>query len=223
VARVTRRGFLGWLAAVPLAVLRPWRALAAERTVEIICRGAWGARKPTGEFRRHRIHRLTVHHSATVLGDNREAPERFRDEQRNHQGRGWPDIAYHVLIDRHGNVYRGRPMWAEGDTATEYNPRGHLQLMCEGNFERQRPSDAQVQALVDVLAWAAARFNVGVRTVRGHRDYAATACPGDALYHRLSEVRRRVRERLDRGGVRLVELCGEAGKDRVEAIEAGLD
>lgn len=222
-ATLHRRRFLAWLAALPLAVVRPWRALAAGRTIEMICRRAWGARKPTGHFRRHHVHRLTVHHSAVVLRDNRDAPARFRDEQLDHQGRGWPDIAYHVLIDRHGNVYEGRPMWAEGDTATDYDPRGHLGVLCEGNFERQRPSEAQVRALVDVLAWAVGRFVVGVRTIKGHRDYAATACPGDALYDRLGDVRRRVRDRLEAGGVDLVGLCGDAGKERVAAIEAGLD
>jgi hypothetical protein len=200
---------------------RPVRALAATRTVEVICRQAWGARKPTGDFRRHRIRRITVHHSAVVIRDNRIAPERFRDHQAAHQARGWPDIAYHLLIDRNGNVFEGRPRWAEGDTATNYDPRGHLLVMCEGNFERQLPSSAQVGALVDVLAWAVERYGVGIRTIRGHLEYADTACPGEALQSRLGSVRRRVRERLAAGGTRLVDLCGDAGRTRVDAIEVG--
>jgi hypothetical protein len=203
------------------AMVRPISALAATRTVEVICRQAWGARAPTGEFRRHRIRRLTVHHSAVVLRDNRIAPERFRDHQAAHQNRGWPDIAYHLLIDRNGNVYEGRPRWAIGDTSTNYDPRGHLLVMCEGNFERQRPSAAQLDALVDVLAWAVERYGVGVRTIRGHLEYADTACPGEALQARLGSVRRRVRQRLEAGEARMVELCGDAGRARVEAIEAG--
>jgi len=220
-ARVTRRRFLAWLAGGIAALTRPLLVLAAQRTVELICREAWGARKPTGEFRRHRIRRITVHHSAVVLRDNRLAPERLRSHQAAHQERGWPDIAYHLLIDRRGNVYEGRPRWAIGDTATNYDPRGHLLVMCEGNFQEQRPSAAQVGALVDVLAWGVERYGVGVRTIRGHLEYADTACPGRALQRRLGEVRRRVRERLDAGGARLVELCGQEGEARVEAIEAG--
>lgn len=162
-----------------------------------------------------------MHHSAVVLRNNRLAPSRLRSHQAAHQDRGWSDIAYHLLIDRNGNVYEGRPRWAVGDTATNYDPRGHLLVMCEGNFQEQRPSPAQVRALVDVLAWAVERHEVGVRTIRGHLELADTACPGRALQRRLGAVRRRVRERLEGGGVRLVELCGEAGRDRVEAIEAG--
>ncbi len=220
-APVGRRRFLAWLVALVASVAIPARAAAPQRTVELICRRAWGARKATGDFQRHRIRRITVHHSAVALRDNRLAPSRLRSHQAAHQARGWPDIAYHLLIDRNGNVYAGRPRWAVGDTSTNYDPRGHLLVMCEGNFQEQRPSAAQVRALVDVLAWAVDRYGVGVRTIRGHLEHADTACPGRALQRRLGEVRRRVRDRLASGGVGLVELCGEEGAALVEAIEAG--
>jgi N-acetylmuramoyl-L-alanine amidase len=93
--------------------------------------------------------------------------------------------------------------------------------MCEGNFQQQRPSPAQVRALVDVLAWAVERYGVKVRTIRGHLEYADTACPGRALQRRLSQVRRGVRQAIGEGDVRIVERCGPAGEARVEAIESG--
>jgi hypothetical protein len=93
--------------------------------------------------------------------------------------------------------------------------------MCEGNFEQQRPSPEQVDALVEVLAWGVERYAVAVRRIRGHLEYADTACPGRLLQGRLGSIRRRVRERLGAGGARLVDLCGDAGRARVEAIEAG--
>lgn len=196
---------------------------ASAARLEIICRDAWGAGEPTGEFRRHRIRRLTIHHSAVALTDNRGAPARFRSHQRSHQARGWPDIAYHLLIDRNGNVYEGRPIGAVGDTATNYDPKGHLGILCEGHFGEQRPSPEQLQALVSVLAWASGRFGVGSELIHGHQDYADTACPGTSLYRRVPEVRRRVSERLASGGVRRVVLCGDAGRQRVEDIAAGSD
>lgn len=216
---VSRRGFLAGL----LGFLLGARAWAQQRTVELICRDAWGARRPAGPFRRHRIERITVHHSASKLTDNRDAPAHLRSHQRSHQDRGWPDIAYHLLIDRNGNVYEGRPIRAVGDTATDYDPRGHLLVMCEGHFGLQRPSVSQVEALTDVLAWAVDRYGAPVGTIRGHVDYARTACPGRSLYRRLPDVRDAVRDRLAAGGVALVELCGSAGSDRVSDIEAGRD
>jgi N-acetylmuramoyl-L-alanine amidase-like protein len=198
---------------------------AEPKTIQIICRAAWGARKSRGKFVHHTVKRLTVHHSAMVLRDNRKAPQRFRDHQILHLKKGWPDIAYHILIDRHGNVYRGRPSWARGDTATHYDPTGHLLVLCEGNFERQQIPDAQVDALVDVLAWAAERFGVSTRTIHGHRDYAATACPGTDLYAMIKSgvIRKRVKRRIALGGVELSGLCGSAGLRRVRDIENGRD
>jgi hypothetical protein len=62
----------------------------------MICRKAWGAATARSDFHRHRIRRLTVHHSAVILTNNRKALERFRDHQASLQARGWLDIAYHI-------------------------------------------------------------------------------------------------------------------------------
>jgi N-acetylmuramoyl-L-alanine amidase len=220
--RLSRRSFLAGLAGAAASVLLP-QAAVASRTVTMICRRAWGARPPSGEFHRHRIRRITVHHSAVVLRDNRKAPERFRDHQAAHQARGWPDIAYHVLIDRNGHVYEGRPRWARGDTGTDYSTRGHLLVLCEGNFDRQRSTPEQIASLVDVLAWAVRRYDVPVGRIKGHRDYASTACPGRRLYRLIEDgtLHARVRRRLRAGGVRLDEICGKAGRRLVRDIEAG--
>lgn len=220
---MSRRRFLTLLAGAFASIALPWRSALAARKVTMICRRAWGARPPSGEFHRHRIRRLTVHHSAVVLRENRKAPERFRDHQAAHQARGWPDIAYHILIDRNGHVYEGRPLWARGDTSTDYRPRGHLLVLCEGNFDRQRLSREQAASLADVLAWAVRRFDVPVARIKGHRDFAATACPGRRLYRLIEDgtLLRRVRRRLRAGGVRLDEICGKAGRRLVRDIEAG--
>ncbi|MDQ3954599.1 MAG: N-acetylmuramoyl-L-alanine amidase, partial [Actinomycetota bacterium] len=112
---MSRRRLLAWTGALAIAasskgllervdaVAREIATSAGARTRDAICREAWGARKPKGGFRRHTIRRLTVHHSGAVLRDNSDAPSRFRSYQAGHQAEGWPDIAYHMLIDRHGN------------------------------------------------------------------------------------------------------------------------
>lgn len=203
----------------------PLLASSAPKRVDIICKKAWGAKPPSGKFRAHTIKRITVHHSAVALTDNRDAPRHFRSYQADHQALGWPDIAYHVLIDRHGNVYKGRPSRFKGDTRTNYDPTGHFLVMCDGNFSEQDISRAQLTSLVDVLAAACTKFSVSRWTIKGHRDYAATSCPGRLLYKRLQSgrVRRRVHDRLQAGGVELHRLCGEAGVRRVRRIENGND
>jgi hypothetical protein len=191
----------------------------------MICKEAWGARPADGRFRRHEIERITIHHSGVKLTDNRDAPARFRAYQRDHQAGGWPDIAYHVLIDRHGNVYKGRHAWAVGDTHTSYDPTGHYLVMCEGNMSEQDVSIRQMRGLIEVLTWAVRHFDVPPRRIKGHRDYAATACPGSNLYRRIENgtIKRRVAARLKEGGVTMHRLCGDAGKRRVERIENGSD
>jgi N-acetylmuramoyl-L-alanine amidase len=220
---VRRRDFIAGLAAAVVA--RSTSAAADTATIGFICRGAWGAKPRSGNLRRHTIKRLTVHHSAGRLTDNRDAPARIRSIQASHQAKGWADIAYHFIIDRHGNVYRGRPMWAVGDTATNYDPRGHLLILCLGHFGEQRVPRAMRRALVRLLAWAVQHHGVSPRTIRGHSYYASTACPGANLQALIGDgkLRRAVRGRLSDGGVRKRSLCGEAGARRVRKIEAGTD
>jgi hypothetical protein len=195
------------------------------RQIDVICKNAWGGEPANGRFSRHTVRRLTVHHSGIVLRRNRHAPDRLRAIQRYHQGQGWPDIAYHFIVDRHGNVYKGRPTWARPDTFTDYNTRGHLTVMCLGNFSEQSIPRAQLAAARDLLAWAVEEFDVPVRRIRGHRDYTATACPGSDLYRLIQngKLRKAVRRRLDRGGVKLERLCGKEGRRRVRAIKRGDD
>jgi hypothetical protein len=212
----------GWRGAID-AVRRVPMVPVAARVRRMLCRSAWGAAKRTGSLRRHRIRRITVHHSAVKLTDNRKAPARLRSFQADHQSRGWIDIAYHIGIDRRGNIYRLRSPRGAGDTSTDYDPKGHLLVLCDGNFDAQAPSKAQVRALVDVLAWACRKYGVKPRRIKGHRDVAHSSCPGDALYEKLPRIRRRVRRRLAGGGVAMERLCGAQGNARVDAIEAGTD
>lgn len=176
-----------------------------------------------GEFIDHRIERLTVHHTAVVMGSNTRAPARMRSYQEYHQGSGWPDIAYHYLIDANGHIYEGRPTSARGDTFTEYDPTGHFLVCCDGHFDQQSLPAAQLASLVDVLAWASSHFGVGASTIAGHRDYAATTCPGRDLARQIADgsLRSMVEGRITGGGATLTPLCGQAGIDRVAAIAAG--
>jgi hypothetical protein len=70
----------------------------------LLCRDAWGARPARAGGTPHTITRMTIHHSAAVLGDNLNAPARLRQHQRYHRDeQGWIDIAYHVGVDRNAH------------------------------------------------------------------------------------------------------------------------
>lgn len=191
--------------------------------VQVICKEAWGARPVAGELTSHTIEHITVHHTAVVLAANADAPARARQHQSYHQGLGWPDLAYHYLIDANGHVYEGRPVDAVGDTATDYDPTGHFLVCCEGDFNNQRITAAQYESLIRMLAWGAAEFGVDAVAIQGHRDVAATTCPGDNLYPLVSDgtIAADVAARLVSGAPQLQVVCGRAGSELVAAIEAG--
>lgn len=194
-------------------------------SIEAICVAGWGGMSAQGEFEEHVIERLTVHHTASRLDTNTRAPHHVRGHQRFHQrDRGWPDLAYHFIVDLNGHVYEGRPLWARGDTGTTYDPAGHFLVGCEGDFDQQEPSAAQVQTLVAMLAWASAEFGVDPSTVGGHRDWAATSCPGRDLYPLIEtgSLLDAIQETLTAGAPSLSLLCGDQATARVADIEAGV-
>ncbi len=191
--------------------------------IQVICKEAWGAQPVAGGFREHQIDQITVHHTAVLLEDNQDAPTRARQHQAYHQSLGWPDLAYHYLIDARGNVYEGRPVTAVGDTATDYDPTGHLLICCEGHFAEQPLPAAQYATLVGMLAWGATEYGVDPMAIRGHRDLAGTTCPGDALYAPIEDgtLFTDVAEFLRAAPVQLEVICGGEAAARIAAIEAG--
>jgi hypothetical protein len=172
-------------------------------TIDLIPREQWGAAPPRGTFTTHEIDHITIHHSGD--GTSVTGPTHFRSWQEWHFHLGWPDIAYHLIVGRDGNVYEGRPLSAVGDTATEYDPTGHLLIVLEGDFDVITPTPDQLERIAELVAWASVRFDVPVDEIGGHRDYAATPCPGDSLYARIEDgsIAARAAELIAGGGVTL--------------------
>lgn len=92
-----------------------------------------------------------------------------------HQSNGWAGIGYHYYIRQDGSIYAGRPEQYQGAHVSGYN-NGSLGICAEGNFETETMTEAQQQAIAKVIADIKSRYNI--TTVKTHRDYAATACPG---------------------------------------------
>lgn len=184
---------------------------ASTTSAVLLCREAWGAHPARPGGRPHTITRMTVHHTAVALGDNRDAAGRLREHQRYHQDElGWIDIAYHVGVDRNGNIYELRTPTLAGDTATNYDPASHFLVVCEGNFDDEDITEAQLNGAATAFAWAAQKFDIATDTLAGHRDVAATACPGANLYNHVAsgELKRRIDSLLSAGTVELRAVCG---------------
>lgn len=191
-----------------------------------LCRDGWGAQPARPGGVPHTPARMTIHHTAVVLGDNRNIFERLRQHQRYHQDQlGWSDIAYHLGVDRHGNIYQMRDPQIKGDTQTNYDPAGHFLVVVEGDFDQETVTAAQLDSAARAFAWSAATFGISPETLAGHRDVAhGTACPGANLYtHVVSgELNRRIENHLATGPVDLPVICFPEAEGLVSAIQAGM-
>ena len=111
---------------------------------------------------------LVLHHQAA-------AGTTAQDIHRYHRSLGWSGIGYHYYIRQDGAVYRGRPEEAVGGHTKGFNDCS-IGICFEGDFERETMKAVQKAAGMALVAELKRRYP-GIR-VCGHRELAATACPG---------------------------------------------
>lgn len=165
----------------------------------VIERDGWGARPPKEAYTPHQPEKISFHHTAgRQTFDLRESLEEVRFIQEFHmEGRGWNDIGYHFLIDGSGRVFRGRPEEAVGAHVREANT-GNLGITYLGNYHPPIDHPAkpeQDETFVALGRRLAAKHLFAGSTLKGHRDYGPTSCPGDGLYGKLEDFRRRMDEK----------------------------
>ncbi len=134
--------------------------------------------------RRHAITHITLHHQGEPFKPGTDPRQYLRNLQTwSRNTKGWLDIPYHYITDLAGRTYAGRDIAYAGDTNTEYDPRGHALIEVVGNFEDVEPNQAQLDAVVDVMAMLAKKYKVPVENIASHRDHSDnTVCPGANLY-----------------------------------------
>ena len=169
--------------ATPIS-LPPQEAQGPPQKPQVITRAEWGSVDVTEGYVPHTLERITIHHDGSEFYGG--AVARMRSLQSGSRNRGWADIPYHFLIDQEGKIYEGRPLQFVGDTATEYDPTGHALITVMGNYNVQEINQAQLNAVIDLAAWLWYEYSIPPELIKGHRDYAATSCPGTSLYAYLT-------------------------------------
>lgn len=122
---------------------------------------------------------IVVHYSATYEDQNITAA----DIDRMHKNRGWKGIGYHYFIRRDGTLERGRPENEIGAHVGGQNS-GKIGICWAGGLNRKtgpnvgvdNRTDAQNGTLIKLIRDLLKR-HPGAQVV-GHRDLAATQCPG---------------------------------------------
>ncbi|MBI4061212.1 MAG: N-acetylmuramoyl-L-alanine amidase [Elusimicrobia bacterium] len=160
-------------------------------------RAEWKALPPTSPIPPDPLPwRVTLHHSdgrrTASLAESLEETRFIQDFHQN--GRKWYDIAYHYAVDSLGNVIEGRPLETLGAHTLGVN-EGNVGIVLFGRYHaptNDAATPAQLAALGELGRFLVRRFGVEPVSLKGHRDYGTTDCPGDLAYLKLPELRRAV-------------------------------
>jgi hypothetical protein len=194
--------------------------------LSILARDVWGHDlPPKGALAAETPRFLLVHHTASTNSySSARTVIRNTYAWQTSRAKGWSDVCYNFFIGRDGDVWEGRagsltrPVRADATGGSQ----GFAQLVCLlGDFTSQRPTAAALRSLAMVLAWLAGRDGIDISggattsfisrgsqrwsagtevttaTISGHRDMSYTACPGDAFYPVLDQVRAAARAQRD--------------------------
>lgn len=158
-----------------------------EQAVRVIPRSEWGAAPPRGGYvRQGTLVAGVQHHTAmpTLPADATVAEEcqRMRDLQRIHQGQGWTDIGYALVVMPSGRIYEGRPAWAVGAHTLGHNT-GYAGWAADGNYELDKPTPQ----LIAGCCRARQLLGVADKRLYGHYQLNPTACPGRHLKPHLGK------------------------------------
>jgi hypothetical protein len=156
---------------------------------KIIPATQWGSKpQPIPDARKQTPKFITIHHAGVVWKAGQDPAKFLRTLQAwGQKEKHWPDLPYHFLIAPDGRIFAGRPVEYEPETNTTYKTAGHIGVELFGNFEVQRPSQAQLESLVKLTAWLAQQYKIPLDNIAGHKDRAETACPGRDLYRYIKD------------------------------------
>jgi N-acetylmuramoyl-L-alanine amidase len=127
---------------------------------------------------------IIVHHTASSKEVSVDRIRKWHVEDR-----GWSDIGYHLLVDHHGAVHKGRRIDEVGAHDIKHN-RDSVAVSCIGNFEEEDIGLDQFNALMGALYQLMNKYNIGWDNVLMHKDNNPTACPGKYLAARIMKMRK---------------------------------
>lgn len=190
-----RSRLVDFLGAFLLAVCLPTVALA---DLKIISRGDWKALPAKPGAKMQKPVKIMIHHTGTKSKPGRRTVLKMQNLQHFSQSEAkladggtkpaWNDVPYHFYIAANGEIAEGRAVDAVGDTNTAYDPTGYIQVVLEGNFDLEIPSEEQIAGLDTLLDNLLKQYNIGYKDITYHQHLAQTACPGKNLIQRLSDI-----------------------------------
>ena len=147
-----------------------------------------------------KVSRITIHHEGMETTEESSVEgvkEELRLIQKSHVNRSIAgDIGYHYVIDYNGRIWEGRPVKYQGAHAGNGDAnKGNIGIVLLGNFEVQRPTQAQLNSLETLTDFLMKRYDLTCARVFTHKEIrkkyglSATACPGRYLQSQVTLIR----------------------------------
>jgi hypothetical protein len=173
----------------------------------------WGARTPGSlSVISSNPDKILIHHTAGANSTDYSQAHAYalaRSIQNFHMdGNGWSDSGQHFTISRGGYIMEGRHhslsrlQAGSGMVVGAHCPGQNdkaIGIENEGTYTSATPPAALYDRLVQLCAYICDQYGIAPTRIYGHRDYYATACPGNVLYGMLPQLRADVADALDGG------------------------
>jgi N-acetyl-anhydromuramyl-L-alanine amidase AmpD len=118
------------------------------------------------------IETLVIHHSAVPASVGPERIAKYHVKSLD-----WPGIGYHFLVAEDGMIYQGNELTTVSYQAAGMNTRS-AGICFLGNFNKMVPPPAQLAAGGHLVAWLLQELDLELDTVKGHKEFMDTVCPG---------------------------------------------
>jgi len=144
-----------------------------------------------------KITRCTIH----ITASNPDAT--LEDIRAMHKARGFSDVGYHFLVDREGNILKGRPESLTGAHVAGFNS-GNIGISyisrgsdTDSNGEVGKyMTPEQYESLCRITAIVCNKYKLGIEDIYGHNDFPKVfkACPcfkvreSDKFLERVKEI-----------------------------------
>lgn len=184
--------------------------------VKVITAESWGA-IPKGPFARTQPQFIVIHHTDSNNPPNHSSrggldgcKQFARSIQLSHLARGFSDSGHNFLNTVDGTVLEGRHgslraveqgFCVQSAHAAQDPPKlaGGNQspgIENEGNFMKQDMQEPQWSRLVELCAAICRSCHLSPSSIRGHREFSDTDCPGDRLFAKLPQLRKEIADKL---------------------------
>lgn len=174
-------------------------AQTEETELAIVSREDWKASAPVMEMPEHKPQFITIHHTGMPQKPNLSTKAKLQALQNFSQNdspmadgsikKAWADVPYHFYITTNGEIAEARDINFQGDSNTDYDLEGHVLIVVEGDFNKEKVLPKQWESLKKLVSCISSEYDISRETITGHKDQAETSCPGTDLYQKLFQLK----------------------------------